>query len=802
MNRPVSKPSHSDPMSPGYDAGRVHLAIYARRYASMILRRWPILLVCIAAGLGISIYKAATTRDFYLSYSIVGVAPRVQSTLSSQIQYQEAVENFYSDQVARMNSPSVLARTARKVAEEFPALAGVQYTAKAVRGEGSQLRMNVQSTDFAHARSFAIHWAKEFKASKEEEKDSAMRAKASGTREQLLRTEESSREVKSKILAFMQEHNIASIKDFTEAAQQRLDALIGEYNQIKIRRQRIEALTKEDIASGALQEPARNPADRGGSGGSNRTGSDKDAGDPLAKFASESEYSRLKFELHSKQVERESWLKTLKPMHPKVVELDRDLAQLQSRLEYALDMVRQKQEALLKSLRSQEGTYPEQIDELQRQVREYAAIMHDYTKLTDEEKRLETEKTGLTKLLSELESSIHANEEQWKIEESGGGSPAPINAHRGRLVFTGFLTGLAAALALIYLLHRLDDRLDLAEDIERELEEPVLGQIPQMEIQGAGDQRILLTNLPPENMFAESIRGVRSTVLMALGSGPSRILLVTSAVPGDGKTTFTSNFAMTLAVTGARVLLIDADLRRGSAHMFFNQHRDTGLSDALEGRAHWSEVVKDTSHPNLKIITTGYLPDGPGELIVGSGMARVLEEAKRAYDFVIVDTPPLTGINDTFAMVRQADGLIFVLRAGQTSIKFAKTALAAVRQREARILGVVLNGITPNNPYYYYHYYYHAYYSKAEAGRPITDRVSTGSAGRRVEAPNIGSGREETAAVKMDSVTAPLSEASRVSKIDLYKARRAGKRVDAPSHQDSAQTLPEPSSPEKSGSET
>ncbi|MBM3824873.1 MAG: hypothetical protein FJ404_18660, partial [Verrucomicrobia bacterium] len=310
-----------DPMQPGYDAGRVNFFIYARRYAEMIGRRWITLLLCIGTGLGVGIYKAATTRDLFQAYSVVGVAPRVQSSLSSQVQYQESVENFYSDQVARMNSPALLSRVAEKVSAEIPPAAGLQYSARAVRGEGSQLRMNVQSTEFAHARAFAIQWAREFKAGKEEEKDSAMRGKAAGTREQLLKTEERSREVKASILEFMQKHNIASIKDFTEAAQQRLDGLIAEYSQVKIRRQRLEALTKEDIASGALQDPgsSRSPNTAGnpGKGGEN----DREAGDPLAKFATESEYSRIKFELHSKRMERESWLKTLKPEHPKIQDL-------------------------------------------------------------------------------------------------------------------------------------------------------------------------------------------------------------------------------------------------------------------------------------------------------------------------------------------------------------------------------------------------------------------------------------------------------------------------------------------------
>jgi capsular exopolysaccharide synthesis family protein len=207
------------------------------------------------------------------------------------------------------------------------------------------------------------------------------------------------------------------------------------------------------------------------------------------------------------------------------------------------------------------------------------------------------------------------------------------------------------------------------------------------------------------------LRSVRSAVLLGDQGRRKQVLLMTSAVPGDGKTTFSVNFAITLAIAGHRVLLVDADLRRGDTHNFFNHARDPGLADVLLGQQHWSDVIQETPVKTLDVIHSGHLPPNPGELLISPITRAFVEEAKRTYDFVLFDCPPLTTIDDSFALVGLVDGLIFVVRSGQTSMRFAKAALDAVRKREATILGFVLNGIKSDNPYYYYKHYYHSYYT-------------------------------------------------------------------------------------------
>jgi capsular exopolysaccharide synthesis family protein len=289
-------------------------------------------------------------------------------------------------------------------------------------------------------------------------------------------------------------------------------------------------------------------------------------------------------------------------------------------------------------------------------------------------------------------------------------------------------------MGIIFALHRLVDRLELAEDVEEELEEPVLGQIPQLDAKALEGGCVLITKLDQHNMFAESIRGVRSAVLFGSNGKPKRVMLVSSAVPGDGKTTFTVNFAATLANAGQKVLLVDADLRRGNVHNYFGLPRDNGLTEVLVGEQHWQDVAHETEIKTLHVITSGSLPPNPGELLVGPITAQFVEEARQQYDHVLFDCPPLTALDDTFCLLGLSDGLLFVVKSGQTSMRFAKAALGAVRQRGAEIIGIVFNGITGDNPYYYYNYYYHAYYSSVEKStKPLSEAAAPAKkmAGRR-----------------------------------------------------------------------
>jgi capsular exopolysaccharide synthesis family protein len=385
-----------------------------------------------------------------------------------------------------------------------------------------------------------------------------------------------------------------------------------------------------------------------------------------------------------------------------------------------LEEIDSKRLASIKSLKIDEDALKPVLDDLQKKLFEARQVQADFNKLQEEESNIKQVLERLNRQLQEIEITP-TDESQFNVLEEGAGSPVPVEPNRVKMVLTGLLAGLMLGLGLVYFLDRLDDRLELAEEIEAALQEPVLGQLPKVQKQDGSDC-LLVTRLDEHHMFSEALRGVRSAVLLGFGLDRKKVLLVTSAVPSDGKTTFTTNFAITLAIAGHRVLLIDADLRRGATHTFFGNAREPGLSDVLLGELHWTDVMRQTNIETLKVIHSGRLPGNPGELLISPIPQQLIEEAREEFDFVIFDCPPLTAIDDTFSLLPFSDGVLFVVRSGQTSMRFARNSLHAIRQRGAQILGIVLNGIAADNPYYYYQHYYHGYYTreaKAAAGSTV-----------------------------------------------------------------------------------
>jgi capsular exopolysaccharide synthesis family protein len=287
---------------------------------------------------------------------------------------------------------------------------------------------------------------------------------------------------------------------------------------------------------------------------------------------------------------------------------------------------------------------------------------------------------------------------------------------------------------------------------------------------------VLVTKLEQHNTFAEAMRGVRSAFLFGARDKAKQVIVVTSAVPGDGKTTITVNFATTLARAGHKVLLVDSDLRRGNVHQYFGLKRDTGFTEVLIGRSHWEDVVRQTPVESLHLITTGSLPGNPGELLISPITEQFLAEARQQYDYVLFDCPPLTSIDDTFCLLSLVDGLLFVVKAGHTSMRFAKNALANVRHRGSPILGIVLNGITTDHPGYYYYYYYHDYYKTAQDAAKKGEILPESQPGVKM-APKRGSSGTVNGVAHTPGSGSPAS-AEESQKAALFKARRAAQKGD------------------------
>ncbi len=233
---------------------------------------------------------------------------------------------------------------------------------------------------------------------------------------------------------------------------------------------------------------------------------------------------------------------------------------------------------------------------------------------------------------------------------------------------------------------------------------------------GAASQS-LIAESQPRSPASEAYRTLRTNIQFASLDRPHRILVVTSASSGEGKTTTTANFGIVCAQAGTRVCLIDADLRRPSLHKVFGVANTVGLTTALVEDQSIAKVAQATRVPNLSILTSGPLPPNPAEMVGSRRMRELLEQATADFDLLLCDTPPVVAVADAVSLAAQCDGVILVVRTGTVPHEVVKRAATQIESVKGRILGVLLNSVDLRRDGYYYDYYryYHSYYGSEDA---------------------------------------------------------------------------------------
>ncbi|RDW21462.1 capsular biosynthesis protein [Oceanobacillus arenosus] len=216
--------------------------------------------------------------------------------------------------------------------------------------------------------------------------------------------------------------------------------------------------------------------------------------------------------------------------------------------------------------------------------------------------------------------------------------------------------------------------------------------------------RHLITQMNPKSPISEQYRTIRTNVQFSSVDNEINSLLVTSSGPAEGKSTTVANLAVVYAQTGKRVLLIDADLRKPTVHYTFRLDNLRGLSNILVGEHTIDETVNRTNVENLDVISCGPIPPNPAELLASKKMENFLIDAKKTYDVVIFDTPPVLAVTDAQILANIVDGSILVVRSKHTDLEAAKKAKEALEPAKAKLLGTVLNGREKSSSNYYYYY--------------------------------------------------------------------------------------------------
>jgi len=234
--------------------------------------------------------------------------------------------------------------------------------------------------------------------------------------------------------------------------------------------------------------------------------------------------------------------------------------------------------------------------------------------------------------------------------------------------------------------------------------------LPEL-IDGAERTLELVTFRKPKSEISESYRALRTSILLSSLGHPPKVILVTSALPQEGKTTTSVNTAVVLAQKGARVLLVDADLRRPSIHKLFQMRPKAGLSTVLTGSSTPEETI--TAAPNLPtlfLLPAGPAPPHPAELLGSNLMKELIVQWRSQYDHVIIDSPPALSVTDAVLLSVDVDSVLLVVRSGDTTKAALRRSRELLAQVNARVMGIVVNAVDVNSPDYYHYYYYGSKY--------------------------------------------------------------------------------------------
>jgi capsular exopolysaccharide synthesis family protein len=295
----------------------------------------------------------------------------------------------------------------------------------------------------------------------------------------------------------------------------------------------------------------------------------------------------------------------------------------------------------------------------------------------------------------------------------------PVRPKPIQNLLLGLMLGIGTGIALAFAIEALDNTLKTQADVEQFLGTPVLGLVPIIgaapgaESVQVGDnlrERDLGVFLDPKSVAAECCRSIRTNILFMSPDRPLKIMVVTSPSPQEGKTTTAINLGVTMAEAGGRVLIVDTDMRRPRLHRSFGVPNQIGISSVIVGKATLEEAIKRTDVPNLDVLTCGPVPPNPSELLHTSRFGVVLADCAKLYDRIILDSPPTSAVTDPAVLGNLADGVVLVIKAGETTREAAMHARRQLATAKARLFGVVVNAIDFSNPAYGYEYYYRNYY--------------------------------------------------------------------------------------------
>jgi capsular exopolysaccharide synthesis family protein len=383
---------------------------------------------------------------------------------------------------------------------------------------------------------------------------------------------------------------------------------------------------------------------------------------------------------------------------------------LQAQLNAALKRYKEKFPLVI-SLREKLADINTSIEKESQRYRDLSQKMVQYNLLKKESESNQQLYNNLLGKTKDLDIANKIETASARLAEPAKPAGKPFKPEPKKDVTNAVFIALALGIGICYLLEYLDSTIKKADEVSIYLQLPFLGYIPKIE-GGTSTERDICKAcyFDPRSIVSESFRAVRTSILFSSPEDrPIKVIMITSGMPSEGKTFFSSNLAISFSHAHEKVVLIDCDMRKPRIHKVFGVEQRDGLSNFLIGNVPEEKIIKrDPEITSLSIITSGTIPPNPCELIQSGKMSSLLKDLSGKFDRVIVDAPPILSVSDSLLLANMVDGVIGVIKGASSRLPAAKMMKQKIEGVKGRVIGVVINNIRPEkeDSQYYYHYYY------------------------------------------------------------------------------------------------
>jgi len=677
---------------------------------TLLKRKWTVIGV-LAVTLAVSATSLYLTPRVYRATALLKIEPetrkiaKIDEAMGSEAEMPD--DDFYQTQYELLKSRTLAERVAESLdlgaGGEDPAAAAKRYGGMVLGGStvdpirnSKLVRLHFDSTDPELAARVVNALADTYIKSNLERRYNATTDAKSFLEQRIVQVKAKLEDAEHKLYAHAREQGIVNIDS------QNQSLLSG---QLQEKSEALAGAERERLTAESIYRESRNTGGHGSS-----------------RILNDSLVQNLKENKAKLELVYQEKAALFKPDYPEMVQLREQINQLQGQIEAEIGSVRSALDADYQLALRKESMLRAEVARLKEDVMKRQDAGSDYNILKREVETSRALYDGILQRLKEIGVASGIGSNNISVIDPAEVPAAPYKPNGKNYLLAGLLLGLFGGVGLAFLFEKLDDTVKLPEDLERQ-RLATLGVIPLTKQEQDAPPLHLVSHYDPRSGVAEAYRSLRTALTFATNAGAPKVLHLTSASVGEGKSTSAVNLAIGFTQLGQTVLLIDADLRRPTLHRMLGLADEKGLSHYLSGEARPSEISHAVGLPNLFVIPAGPLPPNPGELLASARMIELVTLAAEKFDRVIIDSPPVLGLADAMILSSIARHTIMVVAAGKTNRAHLGASLKRLHGARANLLGGLLTMIDPHGSRYNY---YHNYDYDYQGSGPQTPKLPPG----------------------------------------------------------------------------